>query len=169
MRRKFIQALAHAKTDDFRQQGECNPFGAPDDGDRIVTKPAPQGCRRQGLTFSRLKGRGIWRFSANKIGQTQRTAINMPLDPECIRHRLEPDGHQLYAVMNGMDNFHTRLPAIYSSWQAAFPPEPLLRSGACRLRMPYAYYDHLLGKTYATGLMEAMEKIEGRATALISH
>jgi glucose/arabinose dehydrogenase/mono/diheme cytochrome c family protein len=128
------------------------PFGAPDDAGQDILTAGPAGMPGgKGLDPSPdLEWHaGIWQFDAGKRDQTQKDGIKYATG---IRSVLgiawNPADNSLYAVMNGMDNFHTRYPAIYSPWQAAMlPGEPLLKvTKGSDFGWPYAYYDQLQGK-----------------------
>jgi glucose/arabinose dehydrogenase len=72
----------------------------------------------------------------------------------------------LYAVVNGIDNFHTIYPKLYSSWQAAMLPAELLikvREGS-NFGWPYAYYDQMQGKNVLQPGYGGDGKIVGRAS-----
>ena len=59
-----------------------------------------------------------------------------------------PDDKSLYAVVNGIDNFHTIFPNLFTSWQAAvFPSETLIKvTDGSNFGWPYAYYDQIQKK-----------------------
>ena len=128
------------------------PFGAPDDGGQDLKTVGPAGIPGgKGLDPSPDLERyaGIWRFDASKQGQTQKDGYKYATG---IRSVLGITWNQmdnsLYVAMNGIDNFHTRYPKVYSPWQAAvLPAEPLLKVREhADFGWPYAYYDQLLGK-----------------------
>lgn len=146
------------------------PFGAPTDAAQDVTKAGPAGIPGgKGLDPAPdlEKHAGIWRFDAAKTGQTQKDGYMYATG---IRSVLgiawSPMDNSLYAVMNGMDNFHTRYPAIYSSWQAALlPAEPLLKvTDKSNFGWPYAYYDQMQGKNVLQPGYGGDGKIVGRAS-----
>lgn len=128
------------------------PFGAPTDAAQDINTAGPAGMPGgKGLDPAPdLKWHaGIWRFSEAKEGQTQKDGYKYATG---IRSVLgiawNPADNHLYAVMNGMDNFHTRYSELYTAWQAAvLPSEPLLKvTDGSDFGWPYAYYDHLQGK-----------------------
>ncbi|MBS1659660.1 MAG: c-type cytochrome [Bacteroidetes bacterium] len=145
------------------------PFGAPDDGGQDINTVGPAGIPGgKGLDPSPDLERyaGIWRFDANKTGQTQKDGYKYATG---IRSALGITWNQtdnsLYVAMNGIDNFHTRYPNIFSGWQAAMlPSEPLLkvRDGA-DYGWPYAYYDQLQGKNVMQPAYGGDGKSVGRA------
>lgn len=145
------------------------PFGAPDDGGQDITKVGPAGMPGgKGMDPSPDLEHygGIWRFSASKHGQTQKDGTKYATG---IRSALgltwNQEDNSLYVVMNGMDNFHTRYPSIFTTWQAAvLPSEPLMKVAAhSDFGWPYAYYDHMLGKNMLQPAYGGDGKIEGRA------
>ena len=145
------------------------PFGAPDDGGQDITKVGPAGMPGgKGLDPSPDLERyaGIWRFSDSKGGQTQKDGVRYATG---IRSVLGITWNQaensLYVVMNGMDNFHTRYPSLFTPWQAAvLPSEPLLKVREhTDFGWPYAYYDHMTGKNILQPAYGGDGKTEGRA------
>lgn len=126
------------------------PFGSPSDACQDITKYGPTGIPGgKGLDpCPELENHaGIWRFDATKTNLTIndgekystgiRSVVGMQWNPE--------DGH-VYAVVNGIDNFHTMFPDLYTGWQAAvLPSETLIRvTKGSDFGWPYAYYDHML-------------------------
>lgn len=145
------------------------PFGAPTDAAQDMEKAGPGGMPGgKGLDPAPdLEWHaGIWRFDADKEGQTQRDGYKYATG---IRSVLgiawNQDDDCLYAVMNGMDNFHTRYPDVYTSWQAAvLPSEPLLKvTEGTDFGWPYAYFDHMQGKNVLQPGYGGDGKIVGRA------
>ena len=145
------------------------PFGAPDDGGQNAAIAGPAGMPGgKGLDPSPDLERhaGIWRFSADKLNQTQKDGYKYATG---IRSVLgiawDSDDKNLYVVMNGMDNFHTRYPKVYSAWQAAvLPSEPLLKvTEHSDFGWPYAYYDQLQKKNILQPAYGGDGKIVGRA------
>jgi mono/diheme cytochrome c family protein len=72
----------------------------------------------------------------------------------------------LYAVVNGIDNFHTIYPKLYSSWQAAvLPAESLIKvKKGSNFGWPYAYYDQMQGKNVLQPGYGGDGKTVGRAS-----
>jgi glucose/arabinose dehydrogenase/mono/diheme cytochrome c family protein len=145
------------------------PFGAPDDGGQDMKTAGPAGMPGgKGLDPSPdLEWHaGIWQFDAAKTGQTQKDGIKYATG---IRSVLgiawNPDDNTLYAVMNGMDNFHTRYPTTYTPWQAAvLPGEPLLKvTKGSDFGWPYAYYDQMQEKNILQPAYGGDGKTIGRA------
>jgi mono/diheme cytochrome c family protein len=145
------------------------PFGAPDDGGQDIAKNGPGGMPGgKGLDPSPDLERhaGIWRFDANKTGQTLDDGYKYATGLRSIvGMEWSPMDNSLYAVVNGMDNFHTRYPSAYSAWQAAvLPAETLVKvTDKSDFGWPYAYYDQMLGKNMLQPAYGGDGKIVGRA------
>lgn len=147
------------------------PFGAPDDAAQDVKLAGPGGMPNgKGVDPAPEleKHAGIWKFDANGTGLTQKDGHKYATG---IRSVLgiawSPLDNSLYAVMNGMDNFHTRYPTVFTSWQAAvLPGEPLLKvKEGSNFGWPYAYYDQMLGKNMLQPGYGGDGKIVGRAAS----
>lgn len=159
-----------AKPMAFDKEGNMYvPFGAPTDAAQDAAKVGPAGIPGgKGLDPAPdlEKHAGIWRFDANKQGQTQKDGYKYATG---IRSVLgiawNPMDNSLYVVMNGMDNFHTRYPNVYSPWQAAvLPSEPLLKvTEHSNFGWPYAYYDQMQKKNILQPGYGGDGKIIGRA------
>jgi glucose/arabinose dehydrogenase/cytochrome c553 len=128
------------------------PFGTPTDAGQDITKYGPVGLPGgQGLEpVPDLENHGgIWRFDVSKTNQFQKDGIRIATGLRSIvgMQWNDKDDH-LYAVVNGIDNFHTIYPKLYSSWQAAvFPAELLVRADSgTNFGWPYAYYDQFRKK-----------------------
>lgn len=128
------------------------PFGSPSDACQDITKFGPTGIPGgQGLDPcpELEKHAGIWRFDANKTGLTQKDGYKYATGIRSIvGMQWNPMDESLYAVVNGIDNFHTLYPDLFSSWQAAvLPAESLVKvTEGLDLGWPYAYYDQMLEK-----------------------
>lgn len=146
------------------------PFGSPSDACQDMEAFGPAGIPGgKGIDpCPELENHaGIWRFDADKIGLTQadgdkyatgiRSVVGMEWNPQ--------DGH-LYAVGNGIDNFHTMFPDRYSSWQAAvLPAETLMKvKKGSNYGWPYAYYDQIQGKNVLQPGYGGDGNIVGRAS-----
>jgi glucose/arabinose dehydrogenase/mono/diheme cytochrome c family protein len=156
----------------FDQEGNMYiPFGAPDDGGQDITTVGPAGIPGgKGLDPSPdlATHAGIWRFRADKAGQMQKDGYKYATGiRSVVGIAWSPLDNSLYAVMNGMDNFHTRYPAVYSPWQAAvLPSEPLLKIREhADFGWPYAYYDQMQGKNVLQPAYGGDGKTVGRAAA----
>lgn len=147
------------------------PFGSPSDAGQDLAKFGPVGIPNgQGLDPApdRETHAGIWRFDANKLNQTQKDGHRFATGiRSVVGMTWNNTDDKLYAVMNGIDNFHTIYPAKYTAWQAAvLPSEPLLRvTEGADFGWPYAYYDHMLKKNMLQPGYGGDGKKIGRAAA----
>lgn len=123
------------------------PFGAPtdvcQDPDRIPGAMGQEPCpdlEQHG---------GIWKFDANRTGQTQADGERFAMG---IRSVVAIDWNtadkNLYVAVHGRDNLHTMWPNIYSEWEnAVFPSEEFLRvTEGADFGWPFCYYDQLQEK-----------------------
>jgi len=145
------------------------PFGSPSDAGQDMTKYGPTGVPGgKGLDPSpeRINHAGIWRFDANKTNQTQKDGYKFATGIRSVVGMAWNNADdQLYAVMNGIDNFRTLYPDLYTAWQAAvLPSEPLLKvTEGSDFGWPYAYYDQLQKKNVLQPGYGGDGKIIGRA------
>lgn len=146
------------------------PFGTPSDAGQDITKYGPIGIPGgKGLDPSpELETHGgIWRFDASKTNQTQKDGYKFATGIRSVVGMVwSPLDDNLYAVMNGIDNFRTIFPDLYTAWQAAvLPSEPLLKvTEGSDFGWPYAYYDHMLKKNVLQPGYGGDGKIIGRAS-----
>lgn len=147
------------------------PFGGPSDAGQNLEKYGPLGIPGgKGLDPSpelEMHG-GVWRFDAEKTNQTQRDGYKFSTGLRSIvGMQWNPADKSLYAVVNGMDNFHTMYPDKFTEWQAAvLPAETLVKvTEGSNFGWPYAYYDHLQGKNFLQPAYGGDGKIVGRAAA----
>ncbi|SHM85112.1 Glucose/arabinose dehydrogenase, beta-propeller fold [Cyclobacterium lianum] len=145
------------------------PFGSPSDAGQDIDLYGPTGIPGgKGLDPSpeREMHAGIWKFDAGREGQVQADGTKFATGLRSIVGMTwSPLDDQLYAVVNGIDNFHTLYPALYSSWQAAVLPSEILvkvTEGA-DFGWPYAYYDQLQGKNVLSPAYGGDGTIVGRA------
>ncbi len=128
------------------------PFGSPDDACQDMKQFGPAGIPNgKGLDpCPDLETHaGIWRFDASKIGLAQKDGYKYATGLRSIvGMQWNPEDESLYAVVNGIDNFHTMYPSLYSSWQAAMLPAELLvkATDGSNFGWPYAYYDQMQEK-----------------------
>lgn len=128
------------------------PFGSPSDACHDITRYGPVGIPNgAGLDPcpELEKHAGIWRFDANKTGMTQDDGEKYATGiRSVVGMQWNPHDESVYAVVNGIDNFHTIYPDLFSLWQAAvLPAETLIKvTGGADFGWPYAYYDHMQGK-----------------------
>lgn len=128
------------------------PFGGPSDAGQDIKKYGPVGIPGgKGLDPSpELEWHGgVWKFDANKINLTKKDGEKFATGiRSVVGMTWNPVDKNVYAVVNGMDNFHTLYPDIYSSWQGAvLPAETLIKvTKGADFGWPYAYYDQLQNK-----------------------
>lgn len=128
------------------------PFGSPSDACQDMEKYGPVGIPGgKGLEpCPELENNaGIWRFDADKIGLTQEDGYKFATGiRSVVGMKWNPKDKSLYAIGNGIDNFHTMFPDIFTSWQAAvLPSEKLMKiTYGSNYGWPYAYYDHMQKK-----------------------
>ena len=128
------------------------PFGSPSDACQDMSLYGPAGIPEgKGLDpCPELENHaGIWRFDANRTGLTQVDGYKYATGiRSVVGMEWNPGDGSLYAVGNGIDNFHTMFPKLYTSWQAAvLPSETLMKiEEGSNYGWPYAYYDHMLQK-----------------------
>ncbi len=139
-----VQHEHEAKSITFDSEGHVYVnVGAPSNAcqvqDRVKGSPGQDPCPL--LPFHA----GIWRFSADKMHQTQQkggfryvTGIR-----NCVALRWNPVTHKVYAAMMGRDQLYQFYPQYYNEEQGAeLPAEEflLLREGA-NYGWPFVYYD----------------------------
>lgn len=146
------------------------PFGAPSDACQDMEKYGPVGIPGgKGLDpCPELEMHaGIWRFDASKTGLTQADGDKFATGiRSVVGMEWNPTDESLYAVGNGIDNFHTIFPDLYSSWQAAvLPSETLMKvTEGTNFGWPYAYYDQLQQKNVLQPGYGGDGKVVGRAS-----
>ena len=92
---------------------------------------------------------GIWRFDANKTGQTQKDGYHFASG---IRSVVAMDWNgedgNLYLVMHGRDDLLRLFPKLYTPWESAMlPSEEFLKvTDGADFGWPYCYYDQLQEK-----------------------
>ncbi|MEO8474190.1 MAG: c-type cytochrome [Chryseolinea sp.] len=128
------------------------PFGSPSDACQDINKYGPIGIPGgHGLDPcpELAEHGGVWRFDATKTGLTQKDGYRFATGiRSVVGMQWNPIDESLYAVGNGIDNFHTIFPKLYSAWQASvLPAETLLKvTEGSNFGWPYAYYDQMLEK-----------------------
>ena len=137
----------------FDNQGNMYvPFGSPSDACQDILKYGPVGIPGgKGLDPcpELIDHAGIWKFDASKTGLTIKDGVQFATGiRSVVGMQWNPVDGGLYAVGNGIDNFHTIYPDLYTAWQAAvLPSETLMRvTEGSDFGWPYAYYDHMLQK-----------------------
>jgi glucose/arabinose dehydrogenase len=146
------------------------PFGSPSDACQDMKAYGPVGIPGgHGLDpCPELETHaGIWRFRADKLNQKQKDGVRFSTGiRSVVGMQWNARDKNLYAVMNGIDNFHTIYPKLYSAWQAAVLPAELLikvKEGS-NFGWPYAYFDHMQGKNVLQPGYGGDGKIIGRAS-----
>lgn len=128
------------------------PFGTPSDACQDMDLYGPVGLPGgTGLDPcpEREKHAGIWRFDAERQGQTQDDGYMFATGIRSVLGLTwNPDDEHLYAVVHGIDNFHTMFPDRFTAWEGAMlPAETLLRiEDGDDFGWPYAYYDQIQKK-----------------------
>ncbi|MEO8584096.1 MAG: PQQ-dependent sugar dehydrogenase, partial [Flavitalea sp.] len=146
------------------------PFGTPSDAGQDIRLYGPVGIPNgKGLEppIDLENHGGIWRFDANKTNQKQKDGYRYSTGIRSIvGMQWNKKDESLYAVVNGIDNFHTIYPTIFSSWQAAvFPAEMLIKAtDGANFGWPYAYFDQIVGKQVLQPGYGGDGKIIGRAS-----
>ncbi len=128
------------------------PFGAPSDACQDMDKYGPVGIPNgHGLDpCPELENHaGIWKFPADRLGLTQEDGKKFATGIRSIvGMEWNPKDNSLYAVGNGIDNFHTIFPDVFTQWQGAvLPSETLMKvTEGTDYGWPYAYYDQIQEK-----------------------
>jgi len=91
---------------------------------------------------------GIWRFDANKTGQTQQNGGRRYATGMRQPYALAWHEGSLYAVMHGRDQLDTLFPKFFTAKQnAELPSEEFLRvTDGANFGWPYCYHDWQQGK-----------------------
>ncbi len=108
---------------------------------------------------------GIWRFDANKTGQTQKDGKLFATGlRSVVAMDWNPFDRNLYVVMHGRDDLFLLYPNFYTPWQSAvLPSEEFLRiTDGSNAGWPYYYYDQLQGKKVEAPEYGGDGKREGR-------
>ncbi|WP_411032356.1 PQQ-dependent sugar dehydrogenase [Spongiimicrobium sp. 3-5] len=123
------------------------PFGAPSnacqDPKRTPGAPGVDPCPQ-------LEHHGgVWRFDANKTGQTQKDGYKYATGiRSVVAMNWNPVDDELYIVMHGRDDLLRLWPDKYSPWDSALlPSEEFMRvTEGSDFGWPYCYYDQMKGK-----------------------
>ncbi len=92
---------------------------------------------------------GIWKFDANKLGQTQKDGTRFATGlRSVVGMEWNPTDDNLYAVHHGRDDLLRLWPQLYSPWQSALlPSEEFFKvKEGFDGGWPYCYYDQMQGK-----------------------
>ncbi len=132
----------------FDNQGNMFvPFGAPSNACQDPKRtpgaagvnPCPQ-LERHG---------GIWRFDADKLGQTQKDGYKYATGiRSVVAMNWNPVDEELYVVMHGRDDLLRLWPNKYSPWESALlPSEEFIKvTEGSDFGWPYCYYDQMKNK-----------------------
>lgn len=146
------------------------PFGGPSDACQDMEKYGPVGIPGgKGLDpCPELENHaGIWQFDADKIGLIQEDGYKFATGiRSVVGMEWNPKDQSLYAIGNGIDNFHTIFPDVFTDWQAAvLPSEKLMKiTDGSNYGWPYAYYDHMQKKNVLQPGYGGDGKIVGNAS-----
>jgi len=156
----------------FDHQGNMYvPFGSPSDACQDIALYGPAGIPGgHGLDpCPELENHaGIWKFDANKTNLTQKDGTRFATGLRSIvGMQWNETDQSLYAVVNGIDNFHTMFPDRFTAWQAAvLPAESLTKiTERSNFGWPYAYYDQMQEKNVLQPGYGGDGKEVGRAAA----
>ncbi|MFS4454776.1 PQQ-dependent sugar dehydrogenase [Maribacter sp. 2304DJ31-5] len=92
---------------------------------------------------------GIWRFDANKLGQTQKDGYKYATGiRSVVAMDWNPADNNLYVVMHGRDDLLRLFPNIYDPWKSALlPSEEFIKvTEGSNFGWPYCYYDQIQEK-----------------------
>ena len=92
---------------------------------------------------------GVWRFDANKLGQTQKDGYKYASGiRSVVAMDWNSEDENLYIVMHGRDDLLRLFPNIYSGWESALlPSEEFIRvTEGSNFGWPYCYYDQMQEK-----------------------
>ena len=123
------------------------PFGAPSNACQDP-KRTPGGAGLDPCPQLADHG-GVWRFDADKLGQTQKDGYKYASGiRSVVAMDWNPVDEELYIVMHGRDDLLRLWPDKYSPWESAMlPSEEFIRvTEGSNFGWPYCYYDQLKGK-----------------------
>ena len=92
---------------------------------------------------------GVWRFDANKKGQTQKDGVKYATGiRSVVAMEWNPLDNNLYVVMHGRDDLLRLWASLYSPWQSAMlPAEEFIKvTEGSDFGWPYCYYDQVQEK-----------------------
>jgi len=92
---------------------------------------------------------GVWRFDANKIGQTQEDGYKFATGiRSLVALDWNPVDENLYAIVHGRDDLLRLFPEKYTPWESALlPSEEFIKiTEGSDFGWPYCYYDQIQGK-----------------------
>lgn len=123
------------------------PFGAPSNACQDPKRtPGAQGLD----PCPQLQDHGgVWRFDANKLGQTQKDGYRYATGiRSVVAMDWNPADRNLYVVVHGRDDLLRLFPERFSPWESAvLPSEEFIRvTEGSDFGWPYCYYDQMQGK-----------------------
>ncbi|GAA4458301.1 hypothetical protein GCM10023189_30320 [Nibrella saemangeumensis] len=137
-----------AKPLTFDNQGNMYvPFGAGSNTCQERNR-TPNSAGQYPCTMLKDHG-GIWRFDANKTGQTQKDGYKYATGlRSVVALDWNPVDNNLYALQHGRDDLLMLWAGTYSPWQSAvLPSEEFFRvKDGFDGGWPYTYYDQIKGK-----------------------
>lgn len=143
------------------------PFGAPSNACQELSATPNGATNGEGLDpCPELEEHGgIWRFTADKIGLTQKDGERYATGiRSVVAMDWNPIDEHLYIMMHGRDNLHSLYPDRYTAWQSAvLPSEEFLKiEEGADYGWPYCYYDQLQQKKVLAPEYGGDGKIVGR-------
>jgi glucose/arabinose dehydrogenase len=135
-----------AKSVTFDNKGNMYvPFGSPTDVCRIggPETPGKDPCPEL------VEHAGVWKFSANKLNQTQKDGTKFATGlRSTVGMQWNDSQNALYLAQHGRDAFYPTWPKLYNAWDSALlPSEEFLRiTEGSDVGWPYVYYDFMKEK-----------------------
>jgi glucose/arabinose dehydrogenase len=108
---------------------------------------------------------GIWRFDADKLGQTQKDGYKYATGiRSVVAMDWDPADENLYVVMHGRDDLLRLFPDKYSPWESAIlPSEEFIKvTEGSNFGWPYCYFDQEQNKKVLAPEYGGDGKIIGR-------
>ncbi|MCK0146771.1 PQQ-dependent sugar dehydrogenase [Arenibacter sp. F26102] len=108
---------------------------------------------------------GVWRFDANKLGQTQKDGYKYASGiRSVVAMDWNSEDENLYIVMHGRDDLLRLFSNVYSGWESAMlPSEEFIRvTEGSDFGWPYCYYDQMQEKKVLAPEYGGDGKIVGR-------
>ena len=122
--------------------------GAP--SNTCMEPPRTPGAAGQQPCAQRERQASVWRFDADKVGQTQEADGHQYVKGtrNIVGIAWDPDTRALYAGQHGRDALATLFEAYFDNEESAeLPSEELFRlEDGADFGWPYCYYDHVQGK-----------------------
>ena len=143
-------------------------FGAPSDccqiDDRTPFSPGMYPC-----PILELRA-GIWRFDANKLGQTQKDGQKFSTGMRSIvALQWNNLDNNLFSLVHGRDYLHNTWPNLFTEWQGSVLPSEVfvkLKEGT-DVGWPYHYYDQIQQKYFLNPEYGGDGKKQGDTSKLV--